>query len=321
MRLPEPRRKSQSMSGAEFKEHMEHAAHAGHEGHDEHKGPSKQIGVTMAVLGVLLALCAAMVGQQRTELMKTMVEQSTKWGLYQAETTKYRMSKSDYEMLVASSPKVAEIKKMEANLRSKRAPSGKADDEDTAELKDLIASAMSDLAELVAPDPGEALKLRAVARRYEADMKEAKEDAEAYDLKIEAHQEAAEHYEIGQLAAEIGIVVASVALLLGSRAVWAISLVFGVASAGLAGSTFFHTRSQLVVAEQKIEAAKQNTAKIEKDDEEDADGDGVPDSKQGAGHDGAKHEAAAGSAKPAENAPAKADEKKEPAGGHDKGHH
>ena len=307
------------MSGAEFREHMEHAGHAGHGGHGEHggdqKGSSKHIGVTMAVLGVLLALCAAMVGQQRTELIKTMVEQSTKWGLYQAETTKFRIARSDYEVLVATSPKAAEIKRMEQTLRAKRAPSGKADDEDTAELKDLIASAMTELAELITPDAGEEGKLKAIARKYEVDMKEAKEDAEAYDLKIEAHQEAAEHYELGQLAAEIGIVVASVALLLGSRGVWMLSLVFGLGAAGLAGTTFVHTRSSLVAAEHKIEEAKRNAIKIEKDDEEDADGDGIPDAKQGPAHGAAAHEPAAASAHPAEGAPPKGDEKHAPSGG------
>jgi hypothetical protein len=300
----------------DFLEHMEHAGHAGHGDHGggEHKGPSKQIGVTMAVLGVLLALCAAMVGQQRTELIKTMVEQSTKWGLYQAETMKFRVAEADHEMLKSLSPKPDEIKKMDDTLRSKRAPSGKADDEDTAELKDLIASAMDDMADLLTPDPEETVRLRKIAKRFEVDMKEAKEDAEAYDLKIEAHQEAAEHYELGQLSAEIGIVVASVALLLASRFVWAISLVFGVGAAGVAGYTFAHTRTLLVAAEHKIEEAKRNLVQIEKDDEDEGPGErpqakaepkkGPEDAKAG----GAKAE------KPA-NEPAKVEVDK-PAGKH-----
>ena len=47
----------------EFVEHMEHAAHASHEGHGGSKNLGKYIGITMALLGVMLALCAALVGR------------------------------------------------------------------------------------------------------------------------------------------------------------------------------------------------------------------------------------------------------------------
>ncbi|MEO8800799.1 MAG: hypothetical protein ABI551_23110, partial [Polyangiaceae bacterium] len=64
------------MSGAtELLEQMEHAGHAGHSGHGhggggghDAGGPGKAIGITMALLGVMLAFCAAMVGSERTEL-------------------------------------------------------------------------------------------------------------------------------------------------------------------------------------------------------------------------------------------------------------
>src|SRR4051812_24800203 len=105
------------MSGAtELLEHMEHAAHSGGGGHGhgggDHggkPGPGKQIGVTMAILGVMLALCAAMVGSQRTELIRAMVEQSERFGLYQAESMKFRVVEADIEMLKAISPKPEEV--------------------------------------------------------------------------------------------------------------------------------------------------------------------------------------------------------------------
>jgi hypothetical protein len=59
-------------------EHREHAAHAGH-GHD-HKSQShgdnplpKRIGITMAMVGALLALCSAIVGGARNELISSIV--------------------------------------------------------------------------------------------------------------------------------------------------------------------------------------------------------------------------------------------------------
>src|SRR3954469_18527571 len=115
---------------------MEHAGHGGH--HGDHKGPGKGIGITMAILGVMLALCAAMVGSQRTELIKTMVEQSNKWGIYQSESMKYRLMEADYEILHALTPSRKEVARFEDALKAVHARSGRADDEDTAELKEVV---------------------------------------------------------------------------------------------------------------------------------------------------------------------------------------
>ena len=59
---------------SEMLEHAEHAAHGGHGGHgghDDHQGAKtgRMIGLTMAILGVMLAFCAAEVGSARSELI------------------------------------------------------------------------------------------------------------------------------------------------------------------------------------------------------------------------------------------------------------
>jgi hypothetical protein len=254
------------MSLHELAEKIEHAH--GHHGSGHDAGPSKAIGITMAVLGVLLAFSAAMVGSQRTELIKSMVLQSNKFGLYQAEAMKFRVLEADFELLKSLSPKKDEIAKVEETLRTKRRPSGNKDDEDTAELKDLIASATEDMADLLTPDTSELVRFRRMSREYERDMHEAKEDAEAYDLSIEAHQEAAERYEWAQLAAEIGIVVASIALLLGSRKVWSAAIVLGVICTGALGMTYMKTAQALARADAKIEAAAKNVQALENDDDD-----------------------------------------------------
>jgi len=257
------------MSMHELAEKIEEVAHHGH-GSDHHKsGPGKSIGITMAILGVMLAFSAAMVGAQRTELVKTMVLQSNRWGLYQSETTKYRVISADLEMLKSLSPSKDEIAKLDKTLRDKRRPSGKADDEDTAEVKELIATATEDLAELLTPDPKEVAKFKHLSDDYLRDLKEAKEDAEAYDLAIEVHQEAAEWYEWAQLAAEVGIVIASIALLLSSRIVWVISLALGILCGGTLGFTIVHTRSGQALADQKLRTANENIQQIEADDTQD----------------------------------------------------
>jgi hypothetical protein len=240
----------------------------------------------MAILGVMLAFCAAMVGSARTELIATMVEQSNRFSLYQAESMKFRVMQADVEMLHAITPTKAEVEKFESRLKEVKRVSGKDDDEDTQELKAAIALSTRELADVLTPDPEDEKHLQGLARRYEHDMKEAKEDAECYDGKIKAHFDAAEWYERAQLCAEIGIVVASVALLLGSRLIWYVALVFGLGSTGIIVRTYGHTRSALEVAEHKIEEAQKRTAEIEGDE----DGDGVPDVKPGEGERPAKED-------------------------------
>lgn len=268
------------MAMHEIAEHIEHAkgGHGHGEGHGHGGGgPGRAIGITMAILGVMLAFCAAMVGAARTELIATMVEQSNKFSAYQAESMKYRVMEADVEMLHAITPTKSEVDKFEGRLESVKRVSGKSDDEDTQELKGAIALASKELADVLTPDPEDEAHLKNLSRRYEHDAKEAREDAECYDDKIAAHFYAAEWYERAQLAAEIGIVIASVALLLSSRIVWYVALVFAIGGAGIIGRTYVHTGSMVEAAEKKIEEAQKREAFIEDDD-----GDGKPDAPTGA---------------------------------------
>ena len=289
----------------EFLEHMEHAAHSGGHGDAHGKpGPGKQIGITMAMLGVMLAVCAALVGSHRTELIKTTVEQANNWGLYQAEAMKFRVMEANLELLKALTPIMQEEQKMDATLRGKHAHAGKEDSEDTAEIKDLIATAVDDLAELLTPDHKEKERFAKIAAKYEHDMKEAKIDAQSYDAAIHAHHEASEWYERAQLLAEVGIVIASIALLLSSRGVWLVSVVCGLGGAFIIVTTFIRTSKELGEAEHKIEEAKKETEKIEEDDEDEEEKkamEGEGPAEKGA--EGEKKPEGAGSAKPEEKKP------------------
>ena len=252
----------------ELLERMEHAGHGGGHG-GAPGGPGKKIGITMAVLGVMLAFCAAMVGSERTDLIRATIDQSNKWGIYQSETTKTRVMEADFEMLHALTPNKAELKKFEERLATVKRAGGKADDEDTSEIKDALHVATTELADVLTPDQEDLDHIKSLARKYKHDMAEAKEDAEAYEQAIEAHHHASEWYERAQLCAEIGIVIASIALLMSSRAVWLVSVVFGLVGGATVGYTFTHTREQVHEAEKKIEEAVKRTAEIEKDDDED----------------------------------------------------
>jgi len=262
---------------SEMLEKMEHAGHSGGHGHgDDHgkKGPGKGVGVTMALLGVMLAFCAAMVGASRTELIRFTVEQSNEYAEFQAESTKFRVMEADFEILHALTPNKAELKKFEEKLAAVHNKSGKGDDEDTAEIKETISVATHELADVLTPDKEDEDRLDKIAKKYKHDMIEAKEDAEAYDLAIDTYHEAAEGYEHAQLCAEIGIVIASIALLMSSRIAWFVSLAIGLTGAGFIGKTAYETHQHLGVAEEKIRKAKSDTAAMQKDDEEEDDGKG-----------------------------------------------
>jgi hypothetical protein len=248
---------------------MSHGPHAeSHaDGHDA-SGPGRAIGITMAVLGVMLALCAAMVGTQRTLLIKTMVDQSDKLGLYQSEAMKFRTMQADYEILHALTPSKAEVRKFETALSAVHGRAGKADSEDTAELKETIDVATRELADILSPDREDEDRMRAIAKRYQRDMAEAREDAEAYEAAVEAHHEAAEHYEHAQLCVELGIVIASIALLLGNRIAWGFAILAGLAGAGMIGTTYVSTSRAMAQAEAHIALAAKSTAKLENEEAE-----------------------------------------------------
>src|ERR1051326_5294879 len=80
------------MGAHEALEHSEHAAHAGAHG-------GKHMGVTMAVLGVLIAFCAAMVGSQRQELMTTLLDQSWAHSSWVAAVIKSGMVTADLQKM------------------------------------------------------------------------------------------------------------------------------------------------------------------------------------------------------------------------------
>jgi hypothetical protein len=191
-------------------EHAEHTAHAGHGhgGHDPSPLPMR-IGITMAILGVLLAFSAARVGYERTELVQYLVEQQHAHAKYQAQDVKHRVA-------------VLTLQQMHAFAgESKFNPS------------DMVAIAKS-------------------VDRYLEESKAAQEWVDAYDPMIAAHAEAQEEYEHGELAAELGVVIASIALLLRRKSAWLAAIILGGVAVGLVGKSYVHTRHEVAEAEEKI---------------------------------------------------------------------
>ena len=175
---------------SEAHEHLERAEHAAHGGGH---AASKHIGVTMAIIGALIAFSAAMVGSERNELMRTMVEQTQAHADFTAASTKYRLV-------------MIELEKQQARRASQAAGTLESD----KVLRRFLALA------------DDYTKERGVTKKW----------ADSYTPLIDAHFDAAEHHERAQLIAEIGIVVASLAVLLSSQPAWLLSVVFAVGCVG-----------------------------------------------------------------------------------------
>src|SRR5262249_43042829 len=158
----------------------------------KHQPSSKAIGLTMGLIGVLIALCAALVGGERNEMSRAMIEQTQATADATSASTKFRMVMISIEQLRAQPAETL-----------------------SAGVKDRFVRLYDDYVK---------------ERKYTGDW------AQSYQPLIDAHFEAAEGYEHGQVVAEIAIVFASLAVLLGNRMAWIVSVVLAVGSIGWVGN-------------------------------------------------------------------------------------
>src|ERR1051325_1388136 len=179
----QPNLKGQKMAGAH--QNLEHAEHAAHSGHIS---SNKLFGVTMALIGVLIAVRGLMVGSERNEFTRTMIEQTQAHSDYSGASTKFRLV-------------MIELEKQHARIAAARDPQG-------------------------GPSPVE--RFIQLATEYTAELHFSKLWTDSFQPVVDAHFKAAEGYEKSQLVAEIAIVLASLAVLLSSRAAWMISVIVAV---------------------------------------------------------------------------------------------
>jgi len=177
---------------------------------------TKHVGLTIALIGVLIALCASMAGSEHNELTRTMTEQTQANSDYSGSSTKFRMVMVELEKL-----------RHEASL-------GSLDAGFVPELKRLLRLHLD----------------------YSRERDFAKDCVDSFQPAVEAHFDATQGYDHAQLFAEIGIVVASLAVLLSNRTAWIISIVLGVICIGVLTSTFLKTRHSLGQAVDHIRQAQ-----------------------------------------------------------------
>jgi len=210
-------------------EHLQHAAYAGEHarGAEEAHNPAHSrlatyAGITMAVLCVILAFASGKVAGERMLLVKSMMEQEDAHMRYVTQDTKHRIAVISLRQLRATLPALT--------------TSGR-------------ASTIMDAKEMV--------ELAKTIRRYYNESQAAGQWAESYTPAIHVHLESQGYYDWGVFCGEIGIVIASVSLLLQRRIVWYLAIALGVASIAVLIFTYVRTEPAVRAAEERTaEAAR-----------------------------------------------------------------
>ena len=241
----------------ELLENMEQAGHGAHHEHGEPEGHgrlpfARSVGITMAVLGVLLAICSALVGATRTELVTTMVEKTNVMMRHQAASTKFRLLQANLQQMNALLPD--DPKRFQALGKQIDDTAGKLTGEN-AELATMLRDFHDQLMMTVVPTTADLKRFVEIARGYKAETAAAHTWRDSHNQAIEAYERAGEHSEWAMLAAEVGIVIASIALLLSSRLAWMVSVGLGLTCVVLGVITNVQARSALHVAHEEIEKA------------------------------------------------------------------
>jgi hypothetical protein len=106
-------------------------------------------------------------------------------------------------------------------------------------------------------DGKEMVALAKTVQRYFNESQAAGKWADAYTPAINAHLEGQENYELAMLCGEIGIVIASLSLLLRRRMAWYVAMALGLASVAVLIYTYARTEPVVRAIEEKTtEAAK-----------------------------------------------------------------
>jgi hypothetical protein len=247
-------------------EQIEHAAHeAAHGG-----GLARGIGITIAILGVLLALCSAQLGASRTELISTMVEENTARGEHTAVANKYRNLQALLQQLHAAMPNLDFLAKKDKQLQALTGDVKDADAQRNIKATQIVSEK---LLNSVIPTPDDVERFLVLLDRTREQAEAARRWSESYRDAVEAHHRKSERFEYALLSVEIGIVIASVGLLLSrqrrmAQAAWATAIVLGVVCLGIAGMTYVSSEHALHEAEQKIKMSEHRFTSMDKEMED-----------------------------------------------------
>jgi hypothetical protein len=250
----------------EVTEHIEHAAHD----HGPQANLSRMIGITIAILGVLMALCSAQLGAARTELIATMVEENGAAQRYQSVSGKYRTLQAQLQQLHALMPDPKFKAKTDSELKTVKT---QVKNPDVTLAINANGLETQKILNTVTPTRGDVVRFMKLVRRHRAEAEAAREWSESYEDAINVHANTASRFEIALIAAEIAIVIASVGLLLHkqvwfARGAWLAAAILGLLSLSIGGLTFVANQNKLHGAEEKIAASHRHFTDMCKEDED-----------------------------------------------------
>ena len=259
----------------EVTEHIEHA------GHDRgpHANLSRLIGITIAIVGVLMALCSAQLGAARTELIATMVEENEASHRHQSVSAKYRGLQAQLQSLHAGMPNPEFKAKTDDELKTIKT---EVKNPDITLAINANGLETQKILNTVTPTRGDVVRFMKLVRGHRAEAEAAKEWFESYEDAIKVHANTTSRFEIALIAAEIAIVIASVGLLLHkqlwfARGAWLAATVLGVLCLSIASWTFVANQNKLHDAEKKIAATQRHFTEMSKEEVDVAEDDKLMD--------------------------------------------
>jgi hypothetical protein len=242
--------------------------------HAEHAfSLGKKVGLTMAVLGVLLAFGSAKVGGERNEFVATLIEHTNAAGRHQSIATKYRVLQSQLQQLHSMMPRAEDFARNEAELDRAQAElerltaAGQLEARSGAAIQALRLETKK-IIDTVAPTRSDLMRFVVLVRKYAKEREAADKLAESYEDLIQVHQSASERSELATLATEIAIVLASISLLLQSRRAWHASIFLGVVAIAILLATGAAYHYRLGDAEAKVTTARSDFAAVSSDEAE-----------------------------------------------------
>jgi Domain of unknown function (DUF4337) len=158
--------------------------------HEARTREDKRIGLTMAVIAVLLAISTMLGHRTHTESVLLQTRATDQWAFYQAKNIRAHMYEANSEMAGALS--VAGV--------SGRAETGK------------LAS-----------------DLKSRSEKQRTDAENIRREAEKLEAETQATERKAGHYDLAEIFFEIGIVLCSISLLSGSPLFWRLSFLSSIA--------------------------------------------------------------------------------------------
>ncbi|MFT3881225.1 MAG: DUF4337 family protein [Gemmatales bacterium] len=211
---------------AEIVEHATEKPH-GHGG-----SMHRWIGLTTALLSILIAVCSSQANAVRTEFIARMVEEDGTTVRLQNVSTKYILLQAQLQHIHAMMPDPPSFLKIESSLQSLE--KSKMSDE-SAKVVQALRLSTRKILEAVMPSTEDVQHFAKLIRGYRAELEAAKKWADSYTPVIEVLQVATSRMETAQLVSELAVILASLALMTGnvrwlSRSMWTASIALGIVS-------------------------------------------------------------------------------------------